>query len=61
MPREELPPDPDSVEKWEHLPKNQPSKQALPPVAGGGRWALWLVVILFALILIALLMQNGSL
>jgi hypothetical protein len=58
MPREQLPPDSDSVAKWEKLPRNQPSKWALPPVAGGGRWTLWLVLILAAVIVLALLLQG---
>lgn len=55
MPREELPPDPDALEKWRKLPQNQPSKHALPPVSGGMRWVWWLLPLLGALILIALL------
>ena len=58
VPRDDLPPDPDSLTKWKRLPQNKPSKQALPPVAGGAQWTLWLLVILFALVLIVLLVQG---
>jgi hypothetical protein len=58
MPKDDLPPDPDSLAKWEKLPQNQPSKQALPPVAGGGRWTLWLLVFLSILLVLALLWQS---
>ncbi|NDJ62486.1 MAG: hypothetical protein GYB67_15265 [Chloroflexi bacterium] len=38
MPQQEpLPPDPESVEKWQNLPHNTPSKQALPPLFGGAQ------------------------
>lgn len=58
MPQDKLPPDPDSLSRWEQLPHNQPSKRALPPVAGGARWSLWLLGILLTLMIIALLMQG---
>lgn len=56
MPDDPLLPDPESVEKWRNLPQNRPSRQALPPVMGGGRLnrALWLgfgVILLAAVIL----------
>lgn len=35
MPSEPLPPDPESVEKWQAMPQNKPSKDALPPMTGG--------------------------
>lgn len=59
MPRDELPPDPDSLAQWERLPHNKPSKQALPPVAGGTRWVWGLLLILAALVVVGLLLQNG--
>jgi hypothetical protein len=37
VPREPLPPDPASVEKWHGLPQNKPSPKALPPMTGGLR------------------------
>jgi hypothetical protein len=46
MPGDELPPDPDAVEKWKNLPQNEPSKGALPPLTGGLRWVWWLVALL---------------
>jgi hypothetical protein len=60
MSREPLPPDPDSVEKWERLPQNKPSRQALPPMTSGGR--MWGMLILFAFILLvlSLLLSRGA-
>jgi hypothetical protein len=58
MPREELPPDPDSVEKWKQMPQNQPSKEALPPVALGARWILWFTVLIAILIVLGLLLRG---
>lgn len=55
MPRENLPPDPDSLEKWQQLPQNRPSKNALPPMAGGLQWAFWLLLILAVVIIFGLL------
>ena len=43
---DELPPDPDAIEKWRNLPQDQPSKQSLPPLTGGRRW-LWGMLVLF--------------
>ncbi len=43
MPTDPLPPDPESVEKWRHLPQNKPSRQALPPMTGGLRMSRALV------------------
>lgn len=55
MPRDELPSDPDALEKWRNMPQNQPSKQAMPPATGGTRWAWFFVIALGALVIIALL------
>ncbi|HEX2906218.1 MAG TPA: hypothetical protein VHO69_05115 [Phototrophicaceae bacterium] len=55
MVRQDLPPDPDAKAKWEQLPQNQPSKQALPPVAGGGRWVWGLLLLLALFVVLALL------
>ena len=55
---DQLPPDPDAVKKWEQLPQNKPSKQAMPPIAGGGRW-LWGLLILSGLIALGLLLLRG--
>ncbi|MDX1992849.1 MAG: hypothetical protein SF029_10685 [bacterium] len=57
MPREELPPDPDELEKWHSLPQNKPSRQAMPPIGGGTRWVWWLFGGLALLILLGLLVQ----
>ncbi|GIL11503.1 MAG: hypothetical protein BroJett038_02230 [Chloroflexota bacterium] len=55
MPDDNLPPDPDALAKWEKLPQNKPSKQALPPLAGGARRMWWALALLAGLALIALL------
>lgn len=55
-----LPPDPDSVEKWRQMPQNQPSKEALPPVALGVRWMLGVVILIAILIVLSLLLQRGA-
>lgn len=47
-----LPPDPDSVEKWEALPQNKPSRQALPPAAGGLGLSRVLLIGLFVIIIV---------
>jgi hypothetical protein len=54
----QLPPDPDSVEKWKQLPQNPPSKQALPPATGGMRWARWFLALLLAALIIAIILQS---
>lgn len=51
----DLPPDPDSMEKW----KNLPSKDALPPVVLRPGWILWVVIIIAILIVAGLLLQRG--
>ncbi len=60
MPQEELPPDPEWLEKWQKLPQNKPSHQALPPVAGGTRWSWWLLGGLGLIVLIGLILQLFS-
>ncbi len=53
-----LPPDPDALEKWQQMPQNKPSREALPPASGGTpRWLPGGIVILGFLMLIALLIQ----
>ena len=49
----ELPPDPDALEAWEKLPKNKPSRQAMPPMTGGARWAWGFLLIAVVLGLLA--------
>lgn len=56
---DELPPDPDALEKWRDLPQNEPSRRALPPATGGMRWAWALVILLIALAILGLLSQTG--
>jgi len=58
MPTEELPPDPDSVEKWRQMPKNQPSKDAFPPVVLKPGWILGFVILVGILIVLALLLRG---
>lgn len=59
MPRDPLPPDPDSLDKWKKLPQNRPSREALPPMTGGSRLALGLLLALALLIILALILQRG--
>jgi hypothetical protein len=53
MPKDELPPEPGSLEKWHDLPQSTPSRDAMPPVAGGLgglRW-LWPILIITAIVI----------
>ena len=59
MPRDKLPEDPESLEKWGGLPQNTPSKQALPPMTGGTKLAAALLLAMGVLIILALLFQGG--
>ncbi len=59
MPTDDLPPDPDSIEKWRQMPQNPPSKDALPPVVLRPGWILWFVVLVAVLIVLGLLLQRG--
>jgi hypothetical protein len=54
-------PDSEAVEKWEKLPKNAPSKQALPPlVFGGSKGWRWLLIVLAAVTIIGLLLEHAT-
>ncbi len=59
MPKETLPPDPEATEIWKKLPQSQPTKDALPPLLGGGNifraWWFWLFVAFGVLALISLI------
>ncbi len=55
-PRPELPPDPEALEMWRQLPQNKPSRQALPPAAGGLGWSRALTGGLLFLILLLVLL-----
>jgi hypothetical protein len=59
MSNPDLPPDPDAQAAWEKLPKNTPSRHALPPMTGGGnsRW-LWGLLTIVAIIIIFGLLQG---
>lgn len=58
MPREPLEEDRESLEAWEKLAQNKPSKQALPPAAGGMRYGWALLLGFIVLIILALLLQQ---
>ncbi|MCB9450890.1 MAG: hypothetical protein H6672_05590 [Anaerolineaceae bacterium] len=60
MPRDELPNDPDALARWEKLPHNEPSRDALPPAAGGTRWTRGLLLLLFVLVVLGLLLKGGA-
>ena len=59
-----LPPDPESVEKWEALPQNKPSRQALPPAAGGLGLSrvlfAGLLVVIVIITAVSLITQSGA-
>lgn len=59
MPPQELPPDPEALEMWRKLPQNKPSKQALPPAAGGSRLVAGLLFMMLIVTLIVLLAQAA--
>jgi hypothetical protein len=55
MMAEPLPPDPESVEKWQHLPQNKPSSKALPPLMGGRQTLALFLIIMFILLVLGYL------
>lgn len=57
MPKPELPPDPEAQAAWDKLPKNTPSRQALPPMTGGMRWT-WGILLILAILIIFGLLQG---
>ena len=59
MPRDELPYDPEALEEWRNLPQNKPSRQALPPAAGGTRFAWALLAFTIGIVILGLLSQLG--
>lgn len=58
MPRDQLPDDPNALEKWRNMPQNKPSRESLPPVTGGLRWA-WLFVVLLVIVVLVSLLERG--
>lgn len=58
MPREPLEEDRESLEAWSKLEQNTPSKQALPPAAGGLKLAGALLLGMIVLIILALVLQG---
>ena len=59
MAKDELPPDPDAIQKWKDLPQSAPSRKALPPATGGTRWA-WMIVGFAVLVIIMSLLARGG-
>lgn len=59
MPREELPHDPKALEEWRNLPQNKPSREALPPAAGGTQLTWVLLAMTIGIVILALLSQLG--
>lgn len=55
--REPLPPDPDSVEKWQSMPQNKPSRDALPPATGGLSLS-WRLLIILGIIIAVLVILS---
>lgn len=53
MPENKLEPDQDALDEWEKMPKNDPSKDALPPATGG--FPQWLAILIGLVIVIAIL------
>lgn len=58
MPRDQLPDDPNALEKWRNMPQNKPSRESLPPVTGGLRWA-WLFIALLVIVVLFSLLERG--
>lgn len=57
MPQDQLEPDEDARKVWENMPKNTPSKDALPPVTGGFPGWLWILIGLAVVIFVIGLLQ----
>lgn len=53
-----LPRDPEAVEFWEKMPKNAPTNSSLPPMTGGTRAAVGLLIAVAVLIILGLLIQG---
>lgn len=56
--KDDLRPDPESLDVWENLPKTAPSSGALPPMTGGLSWAGWMLGLL--LVIMAVLWLLGG-
>ena len=54
MPKDPLPHDPESLEKWKQLRQEPPSREALPPLFGGSRWLFGLLIVMAVVIILAL-------
>ncbi|MBA3874583.1 MAG: hypothetical protein H0X30_36100 [Anaerolineae bacterium] len=59
MSNPDLSPDSEAQADWEKLPKNSPSRHALPPMTGGGNmlW-LWVILLIMAILIIFGLLQG---
>ena len=55
MSNPDLTPVPEAQAAWEKLPKNTPSRHALPPMTGGTRWVWGLLLIVVIIIIFGLL------
>ena len=56
MPDEKLEPDDDALEAWEHMPKGDPSKEAMTPMTKGfPGWLIGLVALAVIIIILSLL------
>jgi len=56
---DKLKPDPEALEAWEKLPKNAPSKDALPPATSGmPPWLWWLIGLTLAIGILAIILQS---
>lgn len=58
MPRDQLPDDPNALEKWRNMPQNKPSRESLPPVTGGLPWA-WVFIALLVIVVLFSLLERG--
>lgn len=59
MPDEDdkLQPDEEAMAHWERMKKNSPSNQALPPMTGGNRLAMWIIIAAVVLVALGLLVE----
>jgi hypothetical protein len=47
--------DPESASRWQSMPQTAPSKDALPPAAGGLRWLGVLLILLLIVVIVGVL------
>jgi len=59
MSDKQLKPDQEAVDAWEQMPKNAPSRDALPPMTGGfPGWLVILIAVTLVIIVLSLLFQS---